>query len=401
MGTAIPEVARSSAVTLCMREKAVFEHQTYNDPRAVEETHMSRSLRSMSVAFGVLITLAFAAPCLGSEGRIPIFAPTVITASGKYFVVTNIAGDGSTPVISVQASDVDLDLNGFRVTQPNSALAVILVGAQVDQLVIRNGTISSGAVGIDARTYAVKRLIVEDVTVAGAISSSGAIAVYGASQIALRRLVISGVSGSSGIAINNLVPNASSSTQGVVEHNLINGVDNGIRVQNGSGLAIIENSVNFGSGGTGFGVFMDSCQGCQIRNNSISAQTYAIELDAGAGNVISGNTIDNSSGITAIRLLDQASYNVISNNSVRNASGDGIRIQGSYNRIEGNLLGNNSQWGLHLVGCQNTYGRNVARGNNGSGCGAGTISYGADFCNSCIPNTNLSFVDNEFANGLH
>jgi len=60
----------------------------------------------------VVLAALTASPCLAAEGRTPIAVPTTISSPGQYVVTRNIASGVGT-IITIDADDVDLDLNGF------------------------------------------------------------------------------------------------------------------------------------------------------------------------------------------------------------------------------------------------------------------------------------------------
>ena len=77
--------------------------------------------------------------------------PFTISASGKYVLGGNLSTGSAVAAITVNASNVILDLNGFYVSGPGntpaSTNAVIQVN-DVSNVTIRNGTVANGAYGI-------------------------------------------------------------------------------------------------------------------------------------------------------------------------------------------------------------------------------------------------------------
>ena len=66
----------------------------------------------------------------------------VISASGSYYLTGNLNGVAGKNGISVQASDVTIDLNGFVMQGgPSTSLIGIKVAGSPQNLVIRNGTL--------------------------------------------------------------------------------------------------------------------------------------------------------------------------------------------------------------------------------------------------------------------
>jgi hypothetical protein len=141
----------------------------------------------------VLAAILFALPAAtqAAEGRTPLFEPGAITASGKYVLTRNIVGTGTAAAISVQAPQVEIDLNGFTVTNTTITRCIQVLGSGA-RLTVRNGTLGDCQNAVYASTAA--QVVVEDVTVTGASGSvnNGA--------IAIRRVTVLGA-GSDGIGI--------------------------------------------------------------------------------------------------------------------------------------------------------------------------------------------------------
>jgi hypothetical protein len=77
------------------------------------------------------------------------FASTyVITSPGSYILGGNRSTDGSMHVIEVQAPNVTVDLNGFELSQTNPAGNAGVYAANVQNLEVRNGTISHTGIGV-------------------------------------------------------------------------------------------------------------------------------------------------------------------------------------------------------------------------------------------------------------
>ena len=78
------------------------------------------------------------------EPRTPISTlPYTISSSGSYYVTTNIfsAGNG----LTINASDVDLDLNGFSVIGTNTSTSGIFINGTRTNVSVRNGIIRNWA----------------------------------------------------------------------------------------------------------------------------------------------------------------------------------------------------------------------------------------------------------------
>jgi len=74
---------------------------------------MTKCQRSIPWVLAALIVV----PAIAAEGRTPVYlAGTVIAADGRYILTRDISASGAgTPVIMIQAPNVDLDLNGLTI----------------------------------------------------------------------------------------------------------------------------------------------------------------------------------------------------------------------------------------------------------------------------------------------
>ncbi len=104
----------------------------------------------------------------GADGRIPIPGGTsavTISQPGSYVLTGNISVSGAANAILIAASDVTLDLNGFKVMQSNNTgPSTIFVNTAQANAVIRNGTVVGGNTAVTIGTNALGALI-EDVSV--------------------------------------------------------------------------------------------------------------------------------------------------------------------------------------------------------------------------------------------
>ncbi len=97
------------------------------------------------------------------DGRIPITGPTTISAPGSYVLVNDISA-GAAPALTITASNVCIDLNGYRIAQTASTNLCISITADVSNLTIRNGAIIGGASAILC-TAAVNGALFEDLRI--------------------------------------------------------------------------------------------------------------------------------------------------------------------------------------------------------------------------------------------
>ena len=98
-----------------------------------------------SLIVPTLIVAAASFAAQAASGRIPIFNAVTITSPGKYIVTNNLSGPP--PLIRVQANDVEIDLNGFRLRATTTAAPVIDV-SNVQAFRLFGGSLVSGLNGV-------------------------------------------------------------------------------------------------------------------------------------------------------------------------------------------------------------------------------------------------------------
>ena len=111
--------------------------------------------RPSIVVFCCLATLS-GAPLAG-DGATPIWQPTIITQPGKYVLTRNVTDLEGTP-ITIAASNVDLDLNGFGVTGVDRAI----FAQNVRGVTVRGGFVEAedAIVLLNVNDFAVRGLVV-------------------------------------------------------------------------------------------------------------------------------------------------------------------------------------------------------------------------------------------------
>jgi hypothetical protein len=100
------------------------------------------TLRSLSAltALSIVVTFPIAA---NAGGPVAIKKPTTITKPGSYQLVTNLSPKGSSDdAISVSASNVTIDLNGFAILGPGHGSGVGIDAPGADNATVENGTIT-------------------------------------------------------------------------------------------------------------------------------------------------------------------------------------------------------------------------------------------------------------------
>ncbi len=286
------------------------------------------NLTSRCITRGLGLALLVAAtvglPVSAGDGATPLWEPTTISTPGSYVLTRDIVS-AVNPVLTITASNVQLDLNGFRIEGDADIFAadVVLVSG-VSGTVIENGAVVGGGAAIRLSTNS--------------------------TQFVLRDLILRG--GRTGIGVS------SNSARGRIERVVVQATsDNGISIS-GTAMQVQNNVINSAING----IVVENCASCQVSGNTVrGASVSAISVNQGSGNLIFRNTI---SGATT-----------------------GLRIsQGGYHVVDGNVLSGNTSYGLHLrnTSFENVYRANVARNNGGGACpGTGN----ADYCDEGAGNT--------------
>jgi hypothetical protein len=273
------------------------------------------------------------------EPRAPISVlPTVITSSGSYYIVSNLVGSAGSDGITVAANNVTIDLRGFTLVGPASALAEngIDCGSR-SNIFILHGTVSgwngsgiggsarycrvidltaadNGRSGIRTGDYSLVQHCIAD---RNGLNSSGQIGIGIGSGAIVRDCVVSGHNGASSIGI-------SGGGNCLVEHCNISGNNSaGGSGIDANGSSLVVDCVVAGNLGTtnNVGIFVNSKS--QVKHC-----------------VISGNSGD------GMRVIDTC---LILENECSGNGGHGINATGSGSRIDGNSLTSNSGFGLQVT----------------------------------------------------
>lgn len=87
-------------------------------------------------------------PPVGWDGSFPI----TISAPGSYFLTQDLTGATDADGIYITSSDVALDLNGFTLTGADPyAIGISVIASGAQRIVVRNGSITAWADGVDLR----------------------------------------------------------------------------------------------------------------------------------------------------------------------------------------------------------------------------------------------------------
>ncbi len=224
-------------------------------------------------------------PAGGSgDGRtaIPGGTSTVtISQPGSYVLTGNIAVSSGSNAVAISASNVTLDLNGFRVSQSvvggASPISIVLAGAT--NVVIRNGSTSGGSTGIGLSNNIVGVLI-EDIDVYNA-----------------KTLGIGLAGGVVGCVIRRCRIFDTGSTTIAGDGNLaIRGIDTltaiGTRVENCTVARLFYNGSGVGTlTGIAMGGTANTVEGCQVFDDGAITATGIFAI----GSVYRNNTVTNFS----------------------------------------------------------------------------------------------------------
>jgi parallel beta-helix repeat protein len=286
--------------------------------------------RDHALSFLVLVVCALlvssAAPA--SDGRIPVYQATTITAPGAYYLTQDISiasGYG----ITIQAHGVTLDLDGHSLLLSAGCSGVYASGW--NHIRITNGKISGGAYGIN---------------------------LYNSTDVQVDHLVCSGQSaigihiaqGSSGTPVTATVEACSVNVPSTATH--------GIDFEYVSGGRIVGNSVS------GSMIYLGNTNETMVSDNTVFA-----------------------SGGNGIELVSSSNANWINHNTVADNTGYGIVLYNSvHNSLDRNLAARNgvsaSKEGI-LFGSGasgNIYSFNRCEGNGAAGIAgtAGNINGGGN-----------------------
>ena len=285
------------------------------------------------------------------SGPVVILEPTVITEPGQYVLGADLTSPGpSFCVVEIAASDVDLDLGGFRIETVDRSKANAICAHDVHGIAVHDGFLTTGSFGDDA--YAiylanVESFALERITVQAQLESS---------------VVIDG--GRQGLVAGNAFMGSEGLFIEGEDLDIASNVFNGDLVIRGTRLHVAGNRLTHYPGE------VNDLGGLFLEGNE---------------NVVENNVL---AGVTVYPATSRE--NRIENNVIH--GGHGIRIHGGRNRIHGNTITVNSEFGLYFVwGSEsNVYGGNRAFGNGGQQCDAPSGS--ADFCD--LGSHNQSLGDN-------
>ena len=273
-----------------------------------------------------------------AASRIPISAlPFTINDPGSYYLTTNLTGIVSSAGITISASDVTLDLNGFALNGVFGSLEGVNVPATQHNIEVRNGTIQSwGFRAVDATNADNSLLVGLRVYSNGLGSSRGGLRVGKNSLI--NSCVIEANVG------DGIVAGDGSTVSGCVAlDNSFDGIEH---------CTVSECTVS-NSGGTGIYANIGcAVSGCNVFNSvgdGVRVSTGSSVVDC----IVTSNAVD------GVEAADKC--RVVKNTCTDNLAG--IHLIGPSNRIEGNHVTGNVR-GLDIDSVENYVSDNTVVKNN-------------------------------------
>jgi hypothetical protein len=323
------------------------------------------------------ILIAFGA--FADESRIPISAPVptsttiVINTPGTYVLTRNITSNAS-PVISVLASPVRIDLNGRTITN-NGAGNTMMLNDTTD-VVIVNGFLLGGQNGIFRPSFCCGRLTVESVTIADTTSNAVKVAAMTSTAIRSSRIVNTNTAATdlSAIFING-------GTGHIADNEIIGTTRTGIFLASGVKSAQINNNIvrqyNTIASSSDSGIRVEAANS-QVDHNTIEGSGAGSCIALAEKGALAGS--NNVSGCTyGFVVTSRADF--IHNNVIRGHA-YGIFLIGpeaSENLLDDNQIQGNTSCALYCdQGTNNAYRNNMMKGNTSVICGAGFIDGGGN-----------------------
>src|SRR5437773_10485625 len=331
-----------------------------------------------TIAIALVVVAAAGTSLEADEGRISIFAQTIIVRPGYYILTRDIAASSGI-VIGINSDGVTLDLNGHTISNLSTLSDDVVVYAGVRNVTIRNGRISGGLGGISYASGAGvrARIRLEELNVINTIQNG--IYAYGVEDLEVRSCQITGNSAQAG---GMYVAGGSSSFSGRFINNTIETHGQfGMFLYGLLGGEVRGNRSAWVTGPNGTGLELNGTPGTPhggnlVEGNAIIGGQYAgiyVGGDCDA-NVIVNNIIGgNGLGIQAASSGNRIAENILSGNA-----GAGLSILGSRNLLEGNQVRDNHGCGLLFAAgaTENAYRNNMVRGNDTALCGSATDAGG-------------------------
>lgn len=293
------------------------------------------------------------------EPRTPISSvPFTISAPGSYYLTGNLTITSTVNGITIAASDVHLDLNGFTIAGTTGNVSGITVSGVRANLTIQNGAIRGcGNYGINAQNATHSRFRDLTLTRNGLSFTGAGLQAGGRALVQFCSFVTNNASGVS-LGVNSALLDS------VMLHNNTAGA---LLTQNGT----VQRCVAISNGADGIATdddcLVESCVASRNGGRGINVQARCAVR----------NNLASLNGSDGIEFQDRCL--VVGNNSINNgvgvAQGAGLLASSFDNRIEGNHVAGNDV-GIRVLGDRNKIFANVASGNTTNYIFAASNTYG-------------------------
>jgi len=345
---------------------------------------------------------------LATEGN----AQYVVKRPGSYYLSGNIVSEKDI-AISILASSVSLDLNGFEIKHAGGAgLKGIDVAPGQSKVTIRNGSVTGFLNGIDAHdvTDQIKGCLLSDLIVSGSthygivagdscvvqscVSNNNGGGIFARNGSVVKNCIACDNTAYVGTAAGIWIGNGSVVSQCVARNNRATGI------KIGPGSSIVESTAQ-GNQGT-YGIHAeDHCtiKDCTASDN-VGAGEFSRGISAGTGSTVIGCTARNNDstnaatdGATGVGIFAftrctvkdcttegnhgdgiraGSSCHIANNTSIDNGRA-GVRVTGDNNRVDGNHC-TEGYYGIRYQGDNNLIVRNSAYGNHAPALESGNYS---------------------------
>lgn len=323
--------------------------------------------------------------------------PFTITLPDRCYILTqSVVAPAFTTPITINANNVELDLNGFTIV--GSGPPAIFAPGNAG-LKIRNGAVTGGGQGVFI-SAGFGDAIVEDVRFSGIGGTALFFQLLAGpgnqrAMFAARRVRITNCNRGIDASGSPITPTP---LEGEIVDSQLRTNGSGISAIDAQSLLIANNRIDTTQFAPGLGfnpaIALTNVDGARVVGNTITntVQQPGISLVNSSGNVLRRNVVSGSGSFGITLDLTSADNVIVDNQSSANLA-HGLQVLGSRNRIESNLLngngvGNPGQVGL-LLGLSSascTIRRNVAEGNSGPAVACAAFNT-TDFCDQTTANS--------------
>jgi Nitrous oxidase accessory protein len=322
-----------------------------------------------------ILTLLLSGYARADEGRVPVYQQTTITQPGYYLLTRDISAT-SGDVITVQSSNVVVDLNGHLISQGDPAKAGVYVTGAVNQVTVRNGRITGGTFGVRiSATVSGSRFRVEKIKIDATADGILFGATGSGSTIYAEVLECDVTATSDGIS------GSSEGTSGTLSGNTVTmsgGI--GISVWSARGMQVLGNRITGGLAGINLSTTVSPAGGNIIQGNTVyGASVEGLQINSTyqptKGNLIKDNVFS-FCGLYGMEI-DSSDNTIVGNVASYNKIGIFVGANGQRNLIDANQLNSNTgsgSYGIYFgANGAHAYRNNIIRG-NGTGTVGGVLT---------------------------